>query len=89
MRIVIPAPAGRWIPAFAGMTENENLPKMGIIIPVGVVEFPLAEERTTPAPDGATPHLLKEGNKQPAAARFYSPPWIRWGGAERRGGSMQ
>ncbi len=44
-RIVIPAPAGRWIPAFAGMTENENLPKMGIII-----ELELWKEAKSPYP---------------------------------------
>ena len=29
--------------------------------PVGVVEFPLAEERTTPAPDGAPPCMSGVG----------------------------
>ena len=32
---------------------------------------------------------LEAPNTTPAAARFYSPPWIRRGGAKRRGGSKQ
>ena len=51
-RIVIPAPAGRWIPAFAGMTENENLPKMGIII-----QLELWKEAKSPAADAAPPFV--------------------------------
>ena len=38
--------------------------------PVGGVEFPLAEERTTPAPDGATPPYSRRG-KSDVPCWFY------------------